>query len=252
VIVDQSGWGMLRVTGADRQRFLQGMLTNDVANLAEGGWLRAATLNVKGRVQAIVDAVREGESFLLVTEAATIEKLHALLDRHAIADDVAFERTTRACHRVWESPASVWTAPPVFAPPEAPSSEAEVEVRRVEGGLPRYGVDVSEDHFPFEANLDAAISYVKGCYIGQEVVARAHARGHANKRLVGLRLAAPVEAGAPIASAARPDAGKITSAVVSPDFGPIALGYVHRSSWEAGTEVTVGGVGGVVASLPFA
>jgi folate-binding protein YgfZ len=250
VIVDQSDWGQLRVTGADRTRFLQGMLTNDVAPLAAGGYLRAAMLNVKGRVLALVDVVAAADSYLLLTEPITAAKVHELLDRHAIADDVAFASEASPVHRVWAAPADVWTAPPVFAA-AAPAGDAEV--RRVEAGLPRYGVDVTEEHFPFEANLDAAISYTKGCYIGQEVVARAHARGHANKRLVGIRLAGagPADAGAPVAAAARAAAGTITSSVVSPAFGPIALAYLHKSVWEPGTAVEVGGRGGVVAALPF-
>jgi folate-binding protein YgfZ len=156
-------------------------------------------------------------------------------------------------HRVWDSIDAVWSAPPIFAPPPAPGNEAELEIRRVEAGLPRYGVDVSEDHFPFEANLDRAISMTKGCYIGQEVVARASARGHANKLLRGLRLAGegPVAPGTAIAAAAREDAGKVTSSVVSPRFGPIALGYVHKSAWDPGTEVRAGDRPAVVVELPF-
>jgi tRNA-modifying protein YgfZ len=251
VVVDLSGWGQLRVTGADRLRFLQGMLTNDVAALAPGGFLRAAVLNVKGRVLAVVDVVREDDSFVLLTEPVTADKLHQLLDRHAIADDVAFTPEARPCHRIWDTPASVWTASPRFAPPASPSSAEEVEVRRVEGGLPRYGADVSEDYFPFEANLDAAISSTKGCYIGQEVVARASARGHANKRLVGLRLDGPVAPGTPLVAETRPQAGVVTSAVGSPLFGPIALGYLHRTVWEPGTVVTAGERRATVAALPF-
>ncbi len=255
VVADQSGWGQLRVTGGDRQRFLQGMLTNDVALLAPGGFVRAAVLNVKGRVLAVLDLVVDGDDgYLLLTEPVTADKLHALLDRHAIADDVAFERLARPVHRVWETPAAVWTAPPVFAPPAAAAPAEAVEIRRIEAGLPRYGADVSEDYFPFEANLDSAISSSKGCYIGQEVVVRAAARGHANKRLVGIRLGGegPVGPGTPVATAARPDAGKVTSSALSPEHGPIALAYLHRSSWEPGTEVTVGDRRGVVAALPFA
>lgn len=254
LILDQSGWGQLEVTGGDRVRFLQGMVTNDVAAIPAGGFCRAAILNVKGRVLALVDVVDEGERLFVLTEPVTADKVHQLLDRHAIADDVTFTRVSRAVHRVWDSIDAVWSAPPIFAPPPAPpSSDAELEIRRVEAGLPRYGVDVSEDHFPFEAHLEQAISMTKGCYIGQEVVARAHARGHANKLLRGLRLSGdgPAAAGAPIAAAAREDAGKVTSSVVSPRFGPIALGYVHKSAWDPGTEVRVGERAATVVELPF-
>lgn len=257
LIVDQTGWSKLRVTGADRTRFLQGMLSNDVGVLAVGAFCRATVLNVKGRVLAVVDALAEAEAYLLITEPVTGDKLAAVLAKHAIMDDVTFTPAPDlAVHRVWDSLDAPWTAPPVLAPPPAPAaSEADVEIRRIEAGVPRYGADVSEDYFPFEANLERAISYVKGCYVGQEVVARAHARGHANKRLVGLRLAGEGGAAAPgtlLASAARPDAGTITSSVVSPRCGAIALAYVHKSSWDPGTRVTLsGGREAEVTALPF-
>jgi tRNA-modifying protein YgfZ len=253
VIVDQSGWGLLLVTGADRVRFLQGMLSNDVATLAEGQWCRATTLNVKGRVLAVADAVREGESFLLITEPVTADKLQALLSKHAIADDVEFTRVSRVVHRVWDSPEAVWTAPPVFAAREA-SPEGDVEVRRVEGGLARYGVDVSEDYFPFEAHLEAALSFGKGCYIGQEVVVRATTRGAAKKKLVGLRFAGegPVAVGTALAGPDKPDAGIVTSSVVSPRFGAIGLAYLHHTLVEPGTTVAVGERTATVSALPFA
>ena len=250
VVVDQSGWGQIRITGTDRVRFLQGMVTNDVATLAPGAWVRAAILNVKGRVVAIVEVVAEADALVVLTEAVTADKVEGILDRHAIADDVIFARESRPLHRVWATPADVWAAPPVFA---AAAAEGDAESRRIEAGLPRYGVDVSEDNFPFEANLDSAISYTKGCYAGQEVVARASARGHANKRLVGLRLGGTgaVAAGTPVAAAARPEAGIVTSSVVSPLFGPIALAYLHKSVWEPGTVVKVADREAIATALPF-
>lgn len=250
VVVDQSNWGQLRVTGADRTRFLQGMLTNDVAKLEPGGFLRAAALNVKGRVLAIVDVLREDDSYVVVTEPATATKVRELLDRYAIADDVTFTSEARPLHRVWPNAAAVWTAPPIFS---AATAVGDAELRRIEAGIPRYGVDVSEDNFPFEANLDSAISYTKGCYIGQEVVARAHARGHANKRLVGLCVDAsePLAPGTAIDAVSRPAAGIVTSSARSPSLGVIALAYLHRSVWDAGSEVRIGDRPAVVATLPF-
>src|SRR5262249_41197828 len=179
-----------------------------------------AILSVKGRVLAVVDIVAEEGSYLVLTEPVTARKVAEVLDRHAIADDVAFEPVELPCHRVWDSIEAVWSAPPAFAPAPAPAPDGEIEIRRGEAGFPRYGVDVGEDYFPFEANLDRLISYTKGCYAGQEVVARASARGHANKRLVGLRLASPVAAGARLAAAARPEAGARPSAGGAPAFRP--------------------------------
>lgn len=251
VVIDQSSWGKLRVTGEDRERFLQGMVTNELAGMAAGTFRKAAMLSVKGRVLAVVDIVAEEGSYLVLTEPATGKKVLDVLERHAIADDVTFTPVELPCHRVWDSLEAVWVAPPVLVAPAAPSSDAEVEIRRVEAGLPRYGADVSEDQFPFEANLDRIISYTKGCYAGQEVVARANARGHAKKRLVGLRLAAPVAAGVKIVAATRPDAGWVTSAVVSPAFGPIALAYVHHTVWAPGTALQAGEIAATVTELPF-
>ena len=250
VIVDQSTWGLLRASGADRARFLQGMFTNDVAGLAAGAWCRAVVLSVKGRVLAIADVLNEGDAFLLITEAVTVDKLKQVLERHAISDDVELERVERAVHRVWDSPEAVWSAPPLLSARAGSSAEA-IEIRRVEAGLPRYGVDVSEDNFPFEANLERTLSFSKGCYVGQEVVVRATTRGGAKKKLVGLRAAAPFAAAAPIAGADRPEAGIITSAVVSPVSGAIGLGYLHHSLWEPGTRVQVGAQDAEVCGLPF-
>lgn len=255
VQVDESHAPQLVVTGGDRVRFLQGMLTNDVGTLDDAGCLRAAILNVKGRVLALVTARREGETIRLVTEPGQGEALRALLDRYAIADDVAFAAEARPLHRVWASSEDVWSAPLRDGAAPAPSAPAAVELARIEAGLPRFGVDVCEDHFPFEANLERALSRTKGCYVGQEVVARAHARGGANKALVGLRVdgagAIAIEVGARVSTPEREDAGAVTSAASSPRLGAIALGYVHKSAWEPGHRVTVGGREAVVCALPF-
>jgi folate-binding protein YgfZ len=240
VIVDQTGWGQIRARGGDRARFLQGMLTCDVVGLAKDAWARAATLSVKGRVLAVADVVNEGETFLLITEPVTGDKLLALLSKHAIADDVEFEKVSVPVHRVWDSPGAVWTAPPIFAA-RAGSPSDLVEVRRVEAGLPRYGVDVGEDYFPFEANLDSILCHTKGCYIGQEVVVRAGTRGQVKKKLVGLWRGDAEDA------ATEQAALKVTSSVVSPRLGSIALAYVHHTLAEPGTRLKEG----VVAPLPF-
>jgi folate-binding protein YgfZ len=117
----------------------------------------------------------------------------------------------------------------------------ELEVMRVEAGRPLYGVDMGEEQLPMEALLDDAISHTKGCYMGQEVIARATARGHINRRLVGLVVEGEgtLPRGARLKSAAREDAGYVTSSVISPRLGVIALGYLHRTTWDIGTEVEV-------------
>ncbi|MEM4657922.1 MAG: aminomethyltransferase family protein [Candidatus Methanosuratincola sp.] len=132
-----------------------------------------------------------------------------------------------------------------------------MEVLRVEAGIPRFGVDMGEDTIPLEAGIDHAISYEKGCYVGQEVVARIHWRGHVNRKLVGFTFSStmPPRAGARVKHGER-DVGYITSSIVSPHVGgPIALGYIRRELTSPGTPVMVEVEGGVVqaavASTPF-
>ncbi len=256
MIVDQSSWGAVRVTGGDRVRFLQGMCMGDVGKIPAGGWLRTATLSAKGRLLSIYDLVVRGDDLLLLCQPGLAEATRALLERHAVADDVAFELVEDlAVHRAWDSPDAVWSAPPVFAaPPGHPASTEEVEVRRIEAGLPLYGVDVGDDSFPFETPLARLIDYGKGCYLGQEPVARVKARGTPNRLLRGLRFAdgeGAVARGAAIHHPAKAGAGHVTSSALSPAFGPIALGFLARQTWEPGGEVEIAGRRAVVVEPPF-
>ena len=134
-----------------------------------------------------------------------------------------------------------------------PATEAAFEVRRVETGRPRYGADLDDTVIPQEAGLnDRAVSFEKGCYVGQETVARLHFRGKPNRHLRGLRLSAPVAPGAPLRLGER-EVGRLGSVVTSPRFGPIALAIVRREA-EPGATVAVGddGVSAEVVELPFA
>lgn len=253
VIADQTAWGKIRVTGDDRVRFIHGMCTANVETLAPGDWLRAAMLNIKGRVTAVLEIAHRDDDLLLMCEPGLADKVHQLLSRHAIMDEVEFEIVELPLHRVWPDPASVWTAPPVFEAPTAPSEVAAVEVRRIEAGMPRYGVDVSEDNFPFESLLGRHVDYEKGCYIGQEPVYRVFAKGKPSRQLRGVIVDGDgaVAAGATVGHADRAQAGAVTSAAVSPVFGSIALAYVHRSVNEPGAEVVVDGRPGRLIELPF-
>jgi folate-binding protein YgfZ len=253
--VDCSGWGIVRVTGGDRVRFLQGLTTVNVEALAPGAHAWGAILSPKGRVLSLVEVVRHDDHLLVECEPALLDKTAALLDRYAVMDDVVFERVATPAHRRWSDAASVWTAPLVLAPAPGPVADpATVEVLRVEAGLPRYGVDVDEDHFPFETPLARVLDYGKGCYIGQEPVFRVHAQGKSARMLRGLRLdgEGTVTSGTVVAHPAKAEAGKVTSSVISPRLGPIALAYLHRSTWEPGGEVTVDGRRATVHELPFA
>jgi tRNA-modifying protein YgfZ len=116
------------------------------------------------------------------------------------------------------------------------------EIARLEAGIPRHGQDYDAKTLPpelgpaFEAKH---ISYSKGCYTGQEVLMRIHSRGHTNKRWMALYSERPLEAGATVSHARRPDAGKVTSAASSPDFGPIAAAMLRTEVAEMGEIVRV-------------
>lgn len=254
MIIDQTDWGHIRVTGEDRVRFIQGMCTANIAALQPGDWTRASMLNTKGRVVSVIEVACRADHLLITCEPSLADKTLEVLDKHAIMDDVVFEVVSEPMHRVWDSPAAVWDAPPVFAPPPGPPAAPEaLEVRRIEAGMPRYGVDVSEENFPFESPLGRYIDYGKGCYLGQEPVSRVHHQGTANKALRGLRIegAEAVAPGTVVAHAERANAGTVTSAAVSPALGSIALAYVHRTVFEPGTAVTVAGRPATIVALPF-
>jgi folate-binding protein YgfZ len=132
-------------------------------------------------------------------------------------------------------------------------NEAAAELARVESGRPRYGVDIDDTTIPQEAGLhDRAVSFTKGCYVGQETVARLHYRGKPNRHLRGLRLSAPATRGAALRLGDR-EVGRLGSVAVSPRFGPIALALVRREA-AIGDTLTVGegDVTGRVVELPFA
>ncbi|ETW96529.1 MAG: hypothetical protein ETSY1_26230 [Candidatus Entotheonella factor] len=132
-----------------------------------------------------------------------------------------------------------------------------LEVLRIEAGVPVFGRDMTEETIPIEANLTDAISYTKGCYVGQEVIARLDARGHVNRRLMGLRLAGEVlpQAGDVIVSPER-EVGWVTSAAFSHALQqPIAMGYIRREVNAPGTTLAVRSADamleGKVVELPF-
>jgi folate-binding protein YgfZ len=134
-----------------------------------------------------------------------------------------------------------------------PAEEADAEVRRVESGRPRYGVDLDDTVIPQEAGLNSrAVSFEKGCYVGQETVARLYFRGKPNRHLRGLKLTGPAAHGDPLRLGER-EVGKLGSVVESPQHGRIALALVRREA-SPGDSLAVGddGVRAQVVDLPFA
>jgi folate-binding protein YgfZ len=131
-------------------------------------------------------------------------------------------------------------------------SPAAAEILRIEAGRPRFGAEMGTETMPAEAGIvEDAVSFTKGCYIGQETVARLHYKGKPNRHLRGLRLSAPAQPGAS-ARLGEKEVGRLGGTAVSPALGPIALAILRREA-EPGTTVAVGedGVTGEVVALPF-
>lgn len=135
--------------------------------------------------------------------------------------------------------------------------EATHEVLRVEQGYGAYGRELSQEYIPLETGLWGAVSFNKGCYVGQEIIARMESRGRLAKQLRGLRLLAqpalPPEPPTPLAKldAAGKEAGDLTSVVESPRHGLIALAYVRTAYAEPGTRLIAAGAEAEVVALPF-
>jgi folate-binding protein YgfZ len=138
----------------------------------------------------------------------------------------------------------------------SPLDPETIEALRIEGGVPRFRRDMDEETIPLEAGIESrALSFTKGCYVGQEVIVRVMHRGHGRvaRKLVGLTLTgAAVPAPGAIVGREGADVGHVTSSTMSPALAcPIALAYVHRDSVEPGTELVVDGRPAVVTRLPF-
>jgi folate-binding protein YgfZ len=131
-----------------------------------------------------------------------------------------------------------------------PVSDELAECVRIESGRPRLGFDMDAETMPQEAGInERAVSFTKGCYVGQETVARLHYKGKPNRHLRGLRLSQPVERGTDILLGEKV-VGRVGSTCVSPRFGPIALAIVRREA-QLGDSVTVNGATAELVGLPF-
>lgn len=131
-------------------------------------------------------------------------------------------------------------------------SPEAAEILRIESGRPRFGAEMGTETMPAEAGIvEEAVSFTKGCYIGQETVARLHYKGKPNRHLRGLRLSAPVAAGEAVRLGEK-EVGRLGSAAVSPALGPIGLAILRREA-EPGATVAVGedGVTAEVVAVPF-
>lgn len=288
-LVDRSARGKLLLTGAGVAEFLQGQLTNDIEALAPGEGCYAALLTHKGKLRADMRVLRGGEWAWLDTEPEGLAPLAQTVKTYSIGRDVRSEDVTAAraiLSLLGPAAREALEAPPPerehsFVEGEhglyvatdlgvdviceagragevrealgvEPTSEEVAECLRIESGRPRFGLDAGTDTIPEEAGLnERAVSFSKGCYVGQETVARLHYRGKPNRRLRGLRLSEPAAHGDPVVLGDR-ELGTVGSACVSPRHGPIALAILRREA-SPGDTVLVGEAKAPaeVTDLPF-
>lgn len=297
---NRSPRGLLEVRGSDRVSFLQGMVSNDVAALTPGESCHAALLDSTGHILADLRVHAFTASLIIETDPERLSTLSETLDKFLIMEDVAmtdvsaqwaiFSLLGEGVGRMTDLPGEVRRLAFTLAPgfdlwvpvANAPALQAAllgagavtlnedaIEALRVEAGVPAWGRELTSSVLLPEAGMEDAVSYTKGCYIGQEIVARLHARGHANRALCWILLASDAPIPPPGAGVHVPEdgpepgreIGRITSAVTAPRFGgcALALAYVRREYWEEGTAVSVqieqpGGLlfsyGGIVKEIP--
>ena len=275
-------FGVLAVSGADREAFLQGQLTQEARGLREGEARRTAGLTPKGKLLYFGWLVGGRDRALLLVPASAREAARTHLARFAVFQKVRVEDATSE-YAVWglygpeadlPRPAGAGRLPAegemsggLLAPaPEAASIEAaletagsrqmpedEAEVLRIEAGRPRFGRDADETNLADEVGLGDALSTTKGCYVGQEVVARLRTYGKVSRRLVGFRLDGGAGAGAVFPDPAKPthELARVTSAAASPRFGPIGIGMAARDVEEGRSLSGPGGAAARVVPLPF-
>ncbi len=242
---------LVRVSGRDAARLLQNVVTSDIDALAVGEGQYGLALTPKGKPLADAWIVREADdAFVCACEAGARDDLCATLKRYRLASradiaDVTGERTL--LERPLAAPGDGWHAGPLGALLLAGVDEARSawdaalaagavaigadvrETLRVEQGLPRYGVDFDATNLPAEAGVvERAVSFTKGCYIGQEPIVRLAHRGHANRELRRLQLGEALRLPATLLDGER-EVGRITSSAGLPEGGAAALGYVRRT-----------------------
>lgn len=280
-ILDRSPRSLLVLGGDDRESFLQGMVSNDVINIPEGESRHAALLDSTGHILADLHVWTWPDALAVETDPACLDVLLTTLNKFLIMEDVQIAdwSVQYAVFSVYGEGAGqinlpiytgeviptslpiipgvdiwlpdgkddAWSA--LLALGAVPFSAEDAEALRIEAGIPKWGAELSPAVLLPEAEMMDAVSYTKGCYVGQEIVARLQARGHTNKALRQILLAedAPVP---PVGATLHvpedgPEPGReigtVTSAAASPSRGgqALALGYVRKEYFAPGTAVSV-------------
>ena len=309
-LLDLSFRTVFRVTGTERTRFLNGMLTNDINTLEEGQGCYACLLTPQGKILADLEVYALRDYHLMELDRRWKEQTMDYLNKYIIADDVAFDelgdspllalqgpeatsalqrllpgadlpRGKHGCvevkfndhlYRIIQSSLTGEEGYKLMIPAEraadvwrglqeagaTPVGMSALHILRLEAGIPWFGIDFDEENFPQEAGIeDSAVSFTKGCYVGQEFVIRIARRGHVNRRISGLLIERePIPHPGDRLLHEGKEVGRISSAALSPTLGKIiGLGMLRRESQEPGTIVQVESdsksIPAEVSALPF-
>jgi aminomethyltransferase len=258
--LDLSARGRMTARGRDRVRLLHNITSNEIKKMTPGAGCYAFLLNPQGRIQADLNLLCFADHFLIDTEPDLREKVQQLIRRYIIADQVELEDVTTQTAAIGvegpmaeslqlpdgctKAPFSLTGQPGIRiycaagemarivgqleAAGARPATSDDARLVRIENGKPRYGEDIGETSLPQETQQMHAVSFTKGCYLGQEIVERIRTQGHVNKKLVRLEIdgSEPVEPGARLMVGGQE--AEITSSIYSPHFAKvIALGYVR-------------------------
>ena len=281
-LVERPDRGLLIVSGPDAADYLQGQLTNDTEAIEPGEWIYAALLDRKGHMQADMRVLRPGDGPDLwldlepeglaaacrhlqmykigreveVTDASDDHVLLSLIGPRATefarAVEAASLRTDQGVDLIVPAAERDRVRDALTAAGAVEVSPEAAEILRIEAGRPRFGAEMGTETMPAEASIvEQAVSFTKGCYIGQETVARLHYKGKPNRHLRGLKFSGPARAGDSLVLGEK-QVGTVGSAAVSPALGPIGLAILRREA-EPGATVAVGedGVTAEVVALPF-
>ena len=292
----------LAVRGNDRVRWMNGMVTNNIRDLAPGRGNYNFLLNAQGHILADMYIYNRGETLLVDTDVEQAARVRELFDKYIIMDEVevadASDQLTaigvagpkdadilaklglkapvdplatadaewqgasvtvvrsdaRATYELWVAPAHAqkfWDA--LVAAGATPVGYEALELARIADGIPRFGVDIREKDLPQETAQQRALDFNKGCYLGQEIVERIHARGAVHRSLAGFEFAQGVPQPGAKVTAGGKDVGQLTSVAQLPNGTrhTLALGYIRREAGKPGSEVDVEGAKARVSSLPF-
>jgi folate-binding protein YgfZ len=303
-VYDLSDRARVALTGKDRVRWLNGMVSNKIRDLDAGQGVYAFVLNPQGHILGDLYVYNTGESLLVDTEQAQLEKLLAIFKRYIIMDDVRVENVPQklmgiagpksraiaqaaeidlaelgplqfvslpwhgsrltvargdnaavTSYEFWPTPAQygeLWEG--LLKAGAAHVSDEALDLLRVASGAPRYGQDIRERDLPQETDQQRALSFTKGCYIGQEIVERIRSRGAVRRKFTGFLVEDPALSVGTKIQVEGKDAGEITSVASLPlETGEltVALGYLRREAETPGKQIDAGGSKLTISKVPF-